>query len=61
MIDDNGNELGPGSKFEFEGEVDESCKPELDKEVVFNEGEYIVYVPPGQRAVVRYEKVEEIP
>ena len=54
MNDDNDNELEPGQAFEFEGQVDSSTTPELNKENVLYEGEYMIYVPPGQKATVVY-------
>ncbi len=54
MKDDNGNELEPGQAFEFEGQIDSSVEPEMDKDSVLFEGEYMIYVPPGQKATVVY-------
>jgi len=55
MKDDDNQELNPGDDFEFAGQVDESIDAELEEDNVLYAGEYIVYVPPGQRATVRYE------
>lgn len=35
--------------------LDESVTPELQEDTTLHEGEYMIYVPKGQRAVVRYE------
>jgi len=53
MDDDTGNELEVGSTFEFEGMIDGvSGDIPLEKDTVLYEGEYMVYVPPGQKATV---------
>lgn len=57
MIDDNGNVLGPDSQFEFTGKIESIAKPELQEDKTLDEGEYIIYVPSGQRAVIRYKLI----
>jgi hypothetical protein len=55
MIDDDGVELQPGDRMEYRALVESSVEPEIGEENVLGEGEYHIYVPPGQRAIVRYE------
>lgn len=55
MQDDDGNELQAGSAFEFEGQIDEvSTDIPMGETQVLHEGEYMIYVPPGQKATVVY-------
>jgi hypothetical protein len=54
MHDDNNNELGPGDAFAFEGQIDEVTDIEVDEPQTLTEGEYMIYVPPGQKATVVY-------
>lgn len=55
MKDDNGNDLQPGDRIEGSWQVDQSIEPDVGEDTVLYEGEYHIYVPPGQRAIVRYE------
>ena len=55
MKDDRGKSLGVGSAFEFEGVIDEAATDiALGEDQVLFEGEYMIYVPPGQKATVVY-------
>jgi len=55
MEDDQGRELQPGDSFEGTFHVESSQEPELGEDTVLGPGDYNIYVPPGQRAVIRYE------
>jgi len=55
MKDADGNVLQPGDSFAYEGEVEEELDAEIGEDNVLDPGEYVIYVPPGQRAIVRYE------
>jgi len=55
MIDDQGRELQPGDTFEAEMCVDESTIVDVGQEETVYEGEYLITVPEGQKAIIRYE------
>jgi len=45
----------PGDEVDIQGGVESSVSPPIGQNEVLPAGEYIIYVPPGQRAIVRYE------
>jgi len=53
MHNDDGQDLHPGDHVNVK--IDEATDIELGQENVLYEGDYMIYVPRGQKAIVRYE------
>ena len=54
MKDNDGQEMVEGTDFNLTGHLEEAETPDIGVPTTLFEGDYMIYVPPGQKAVVTY-------